>query len=552
MLFGAHLTGGTADQPAIVNEVNNLYLRDVRCDGYGLLIRNAKGASVKAHPADEWHTGRPQALFADQPPTPLRLPVEETPQVAWEPDFGKWIKVDNSAGADVTAALQRAIDEGAKEGRTTVYFPRSGNYRISAPIRVHGAVRRIVGLSNTVDVTDPDERFKRGEALFTFEDLTSDVLVVENFFLLGGWDMPAYVQLFENRTDRTIVLRNFCHFRGITKKPQPGGRWFIEDLSPGRSSTLHVGKGEKVWARQFNPESPRTTMIDVDGGQLWLLGLKTEGRATHAIARNGAQLEILGGVSYQSWGGQPLDPPMFDIQDSDASITLGFYHHDTPFSVIVRETQGGVTSLLERKRMHQYFLPRYRACRGAKTPTAEGAALDPFIRPVGAQASSSQEKRPPTRLIDGSGSNWSARRRSREPTFGTTTRVDSGPPTACARSRCASRPTERTLRPWRRPPWRAPPAATTTPDSPSVSRYRSRLVSSKSAPPATTEETIPASRRCASSVRCPDGPLSASTPIRTWRPTCGTPSGGPGVQRCDSFSHRCNRSRTIPPSISPS
>ena len=38
-------------------------------------------------------------------------------------------------------------------------------------------------------------------------------------------------------------------------------------------------------------------MVTVDAGTLWLLGLKTEGRATHIAAVNGAKVESLGGVS---------------------------------------------------------------------------------------------------------------------------------------------------------------------------------------------------------------------------------------------------------------
>jgi hypothetical protein len=124
---------------------------------------------------------------------------------------------------------------------------------------------------------------------------------------------------------------------------------------------LRIGPGEKCWARQFNPESPEKDMVDVDGGQLWVLGLKTEGRSRHIVARNGAKVELLGGVSYQSWGKQRLDPPMFTVVDSDASFTFGFYHWKLPFTTIVEETVGGTTRSLPRKGLAGYHLPLYRA-----------------------------------------------------------------------------------------------------------------------------------------------------------------------------------------------
>jgi hypothetical protein len=153
--------------------------------------------------------------------------------------------------------------------------------------------------------------------------------------------------------------------RGLIKKPTPGGECFIEDLPV---SGLFLGPGEKCWARQYNPESPEANMVELDGGHLWILGLKTEGRARHIVARNGARVELLGGVSYQSWGKQPIDPPMFTVVDSDASFTFGFYHWNEPFTTIVEETRGGVTKSLLRKDLANYHLPLFRACGAARAP----------------------------------------------------------------------------------------------------------------------------------------------------------------------------------------
>ena len=107
-------------------------------------------------------------------------------------------------------------------------------------------------------------------------------------------------------------------------------------------------------------------MIEVDGGRLWILGLKTEGRARHIVARNGAKVELLGGVSYQSWDKQPIDPPMFTLVNSEASFTLGFYHWNQPFTTIVEETVGSETRTLLRKDLVDYHLPVYRSGTGKR------------------------------------------------------------------------------------------------------------------------------------------------------------------------------------------
>jgi len=364
-LVGAKLTGG-ASEAAIVNDVPKIFVRDVEAEGYVHTIKASDGTFVDGS-VDEWYEGKGQSLFGAGLRT-LRLPIEEAPEIPWQQDLSKWTKVE--PGRDT---LQEAIDQAASTGGTTVYFAKlgpgkgEGKYHITRPVRVHGSVNRIIGLENIVDVADPEGTFRSGTAVFTFEDLTSKVVVVERFFLLGGWKCPADVYLFENRTDRTLVLANFAK-RGLLKKPHPGRTWFLEDVV----SHLRVGRDEKVWARQLNPESPERTMVEVDGGQLWVLGMKTEGRATHIAARNGAKVELLGGVSYQSWKNQPLDPPMFTVVDSDASFTFGFYHWNAPFTTIIEEMKGGQTKTLARKELANYHLPLYAARGGGRPGNGRG------------------------------------------------------------------------------------------------------------------------------------------------------------------------------------
>jgi hypothetical protein len=360
-LIEAQLAGGDPQQAAIIVQTQQprTFLRDIRAEGYGHTVQTREGSFIDGT-IDEWHDSQDYALFDVPQPRTLRLPIQETPEVPWETDLSKWIKVDLADGEDVTAAIQHAVDEGASHGATTLYFPSNNKYRISGPIRIHGSINRIIGMSSIVKVEDPREVFKDGTAVFNFEDLTSDVLVVERFFLLGGWDVPSYVNMFENRTDTVIVLKN-VNQRGQTKKPHPGSTWFIEDFSPGREGTIHVGEGERIWARQLNTESPRVDMTHVNGGQIWILGLKTEGRVRHLVVENGGRAELLGGVAYQSWKNQPLDPPMFVVRNAQASFTIGFYHHQTPFTTIVEETVGTQTRTLARTELATYHLPLYRS-----------------------------------------------------------------------------------------------------------------------------------------------------------------------------------------------
>jgi hypothetical protein len=68
-------------------------------------------------------------------------------------------------GDDISEALQSAIDRAATEGQTTIYFPRhAGSYdypKLTRPIRVHGGIRRIIGMENIIDIADPSGRMSR-------------------------------------------------------------------------------------------------------------------------------------------------------------------------------------------------------------------------------------------------------------------------------------------------------------------------------------------------------------------------------------------------------
>jgi hypothetical protein len=368
-LVEADLSGGAADATALTSDGAKCFLRDVKQGGYGHLLRDAAGKTHDGAALDEWFDGKGQSVFGAELKS-LRLPIKETPEVPWETDLSKWVKVDwLKSGEDIGPALQGAIDQAAREGKTTIYIPRRARTyeypKFTQPIRVHGSVNRIVGMLNIVDIADPTGRLQSGgQAVFTFEDMAGPAVVVERFFLLGGWKCPRGLAMFENKSGKAVVIRNVGH-GGIHKKPSTGGEWFIEDVPV---IGLRLGPGEKCWARQFNPESPEAPMIEVDGGQLWILGLKTEGRAAHIIARSGAKVELLGGVSYQSWGKQPIDPPMFTVINSEASFTFGFYHWNLPFTTIVEETVGTEPRTLLRKDLVNYYLPLYRAGAGKAGP----------------------------------------------------------------------------------------------------------------------------------------------------------------------------------------
>jgi hypothetical protein len=363
-LIEATLTGGSAGSPAIISGTSSMFLRDISVSGYGATVKTSNGKTVTGD-IDEWHEGQAYALF-DAPKKTLRLPIEETPEVPWETDLSKWVKVEPNQ----PDSIQKAIDDAARRGATTVYFPRTGGknaFVVDKPIRVHGSVNRIIGMEVMIRISD---KLAPGEAAFVFEDLDGPI-VFERFFnilVLDGWKGLWDRYLFEHKSDHPVIIRNIAHGACMHKKPAPGRTWFIEDIAGARMALF--GKDEKVWMRQYNPESPELDMCRVDGGQAWILGLKTEGRSRHIVATNGARVELLGGVSYQSWNKQPLDPPCFTVTDSEASLTVAFYEYNLPFTTAVEQTRNGDTLSLSRKQVKGSFMPLYRATSGESAARA--------------------------------------------------------------------------------------------------------------------------------------------------------------------------------------
>lgn len=353
-LIEAQLDGGRSDAAALVLKNNLVYLRDIKVSGFANALQTGDGQHVDG-PIDEWHAGQRYALFDSAPRGSLRLPIEEAPDVPWETDLSKWVRVE--AGED---RIQAAIDEAARRGATTVYLPKAGknSYIITRPVRIHGSVNRILGMESILWIS---KTLPPGATVFTLED-TRGPVVIERFFNIlehGGWKGLRDRFLVENRSDHPLIVRNLAHGACALKQPNPGKTLFLEDVV----THVKIGPGETCWARQLNPESPEADMVTVTGGQMWILGLKTEGRATHIVATNGAKVELLGGVSYQSWKNQPVDPPTFRVVDSQASFTLGFYHWNLPFTTIVEETQGGTTRTLARTQLKPYHLPLYRTAQ---------------------------------------------------------------------------------------------------------------------------------------------------------------------------------------------
>ncbi len=343
-LLESHLLGG-ASEAAIVNK-GMLLLRDVKHSGYGKLVKNHDIPDVEEQAVEEYvsHPSKAAHSAFPSPRRTLRLPVEETPEVRWDPP-DRWAVVAPAvlkANDDDTAAIQAAFDMAAKEGKTTVCIPgglKEGTIRFGDTVRVYGSVRRIIGMDTTLCVT-PTFRTS-GKPMFRIENVASDTVVIERFTVVE-WAKANNFAWVEHATPRTLVMRDIGSMSpgAVPYVAGPNtGKLFVENSC---SARWHIRKGQKAWMRQINPETNGIGITNA-GGDLWILGLKTEnGGATVIKTTNGGRTELLGGQNYSSW--PPIKPkqPMFVVENASACFSLGglSFVKDRGFDVLIRETRG--------------------------------------------------------------------------------------------------------------------------------------------------------------------------------------------------------------------
>lgn len=350
-LIDSTLTGtsGAANRPAIESVFpNDLLARNITTSGYQAAIRNANTTQVGLN-ITEFVGGGVTSLFPS-PQQTLNLPIKETPDVPWDdPITTPWANVVSygaipNDGQDDSAAIQRAIDN---SGATTVYFP-NGTYNLHSTVLVRNNVRRVIGTEAGIIVgsrSNPDQSYPG----FRLVEGSSPVVVFER--LWGGYFANP---TFENASSRTIVIR---HSLDVSGNMTGSGDVFLEDVVSNPISNWTFNK-QNIWARQFNVENQGTHIIN-NGGNLWILGLKTERGGTLIDTRAGGKTELLGGFAYTTTAapdGEQNDP-MFINDESSISISMGEinYVDEFEYTTYVRETRNGETRNLYRSGLPDYI-----------------------------------------------------------------------------------------------------------------------------------------------------------------------------------------------------
>jgi regulation of enolase protein 1 (concanavalin A-like superfamily) len=315
--------GAASSMPAILNQ-KQMYVRNLTTSGYELAIRqDDKGrgnpSQSNGYVAEWIARGEFQSLFSS-PPVSLNLPVTETPNVPWD-NLSDWASplayggIPND-GIDDTAAIQAAIDSGAK----TVYLP-NGTWNLNGSVELRGNVQRLLGTEAWVEST--------GAGLIKVSNGTAPVVAIER--------LDAGSISFMQDSSRTLVMSSLI-IDDYENTSQGTGDLYIEDVSGGP----WLFNNQNVWARQINPETGISPRIKNNGGNLWILGYKTEDEGTIVETVNGGKTELLGGYLLNGSFGTI---PAFINNESSLSFTSVSYRSFSGGSVPigVRETRNGVT-----------------------------------------------------------------------------------------------------------------------------------------------------------------------------------------------------------------
>ncbi len=251
---------------------------------------------------------RPLPAHAEVAPADAPLP-EPTP-------VRDWVNVLSFASPgpeplDITDALRRAFASGA----ATVYLP-FGRYTIHAAIDVPATLRQFVGMNASITVRPEREpEFDRGFGMLRIREGGPPLTIERLAFDMTDLGDQLAVEV---AGARDVVLRDIVTAGTslLDRKPS-GGTVFIEDTCCG---ALHISGSQPVIARQLDTEGGGTR-IDNDGGNLAVLGLKTEGDCTALDNRNGGHATILGGLLYIV---ADADPKLPAFRDQSGGLSASF------------------------------------------------------------------------------------------------------------------------------------------------------------------------------------------------------------------------------------
>jgi hypothetical protein len=188
-------------------------------------------------------------------------------------------------------------------------------YWMKKDVKVHGSVQRVMGFGfvRILGGSSKDPKYPENLAKFVVDEdpQGAKTVVFQHLQVFSPW--PSF-GIEARSPGRTVV----CRTTGGTIIARPRTKAFVTNCV----GHLYQEAGSTVWARQWNTEGgPEAVRINTrnDGGQLWILGLKTEAASTKVATFHGGRTEVLGVHNYNTSGSKD-DTPFFRVEDGTLSV----------------------------------------------------------------------------------------------------------------------------------------------------------------------------------------------------------------------------------------
>ncbi|MDF5715937.1 MAG: glycosyl hydrolase family 28-related protein [Rhizonema sp. NSF051] len=326
---------------------SEFFLRNVKAYGYQVLGRTKRRNETANKSLKEYSSLPTKQLFPSHKET-LNLQVKETPNY-YNDNFSDWAFVGVPTGKNDTSNIQKALNS----GKPIIYFKSGGTYFITTELVIPATVKKIVGMEATIIIPSNNTNFRdksKPKAMWEVVE-GNDLLVMEaiDCSIFNNDPGLAGADFMRNKSARSIAIKRVPSGYAAYKNEKPAsgvrlGELFVEDYS----GTIRINVPQKVWARQFNPENFEDgdkAKVTNNGGDLWILGFKTEGAGSAIETNNGGRTEVMGAEIYPSGYVPPPGKACFIVNNSSASFSAASSGVNQ-YPVIVRQTRGGVTKNL--------------------------------------------------------------------------------------------------------------------------------------------------------------------------------------------------------------
>ncbi|MEZ6139947.1 MAG: glycosyl hydrolase family 28-related protein [Zavarzinella sp.] len=337
----------TNSQEAAIRNRGILFARNIEQSGYQQAIESSTSAgNVSGKIVKEYSSHGITKLFADSDDHSLNLPIKAEPIFAWETNPKNWVcandfGANNSDREDDTAAIQKAIDSAAQNQQTVVYLrgavgPEPNWFTVKGEIRVHGSVRHIIGLG-----------FGRVLGGKWIVDESAPIVKFQHLDSFGG--LPPTL---ENRSKKSTMVVESC---GATIVGSGKGDIFVTDCP----CKIRIGKNQSLWARHLNAEGEdQGSLVRNDGGTMWILGTKSEGKGTWFYTGNNGKSEIMGGYEYATQAMEKDDKrAIFVVEEGQMSIAAvrEISFTGKPHPIKVTEVRNGVEQYFRKSNSWSLF-----------------------------------------------------------------------------------------------------------------------------------------------------------------------------------------------------